>query len=514
MAKNIIVCADGTGNKGGTTPDSNVYKVYKAIHKRFNGKLSDGFECDEQVVFYDNGVGTEKNKYLRALGGGLGFGFEDNVCDLYKFLARSYEPGDRIYFFGFSRGASTVRACNGFISKCGLAKGKGEQNSALNKLVAEAFEAYKLHETRPELAETLKDSERSYGAVPIHFMGIWDTVVALGFPKRTDETGTVSRALNIISEKAEKWLDQKWPHSFYHYKLTRNVTNAYQALALDDERTAFWPFVWNEQDRPEGSTVEQVWFSGMHSNVGGGYERSGLASVALYWMMMRAEKCGLKFEDNAMQQALDDSHEHGRMYDSRDGAAAAYRYHPREIEQLCDGRLNGEIKIHRSVIDRLNHRTANYAPGHLPGTFEVVEDNPGAVAEGRNPGGHAKWITVRNEIDGWVAKRKRLYERVLTFFLAVIFAGVVSWFFVPKPEPIVGPLAYFADILTYFVPGFLEDQVLTLVFEYPLSLVVLALWVAYYVRRRNEYRAETIKAREKLRHLVIHEEKAISPVEE
>ncbi|MCK4586077.1 MAG: DUF2235 domain-containing protein [Gammaproteobacteria bacterium] len=135
MPKNIIVCADGTGNKGGSTPDSNVYKIYKSINKCFSGKAKDGFELDEQIVFYDNGVGTEKNKYLRMLGGGIGFGFEDNVCDLYRFLARNYESGDRIYFFGFSRGASTVRACNGFISICGLAKGKGLRKRELEKLV-------------------------------------------------------------------------------------------------------------------------------------------------------------------------------------------------------------------------------------------------------------------------------------------------------------------------------------------------------------------------------------------
>ncbi len=143
MSKNIIVCADGTGNKGGSTPDSNVYRIYKSVDKYFKGPAQGDFEVDEQIIFYDNGVGTEKNKYLRMLGGAFGFGFEDNVCDLYKFLARNYEPGDRVYFFGFSRGASTVRACTGFINACGLAKGKGLRNRELAELVKEAFRAYK-----------------------------------------------------------------------------------------------------------------------------------------------------------------------------------------------------------------------------------------------------------------------------------------------------------------------------------------------------------------------------------
>ena len=152
MTKNIIVCADGTGNRGGYSPDSNVYKVYKAVEKNIFAEDADGNVVAEQMVFYDNGVGTSKNKYLRTLGGAFGFGFEDNVCDLYKFLARNYCDGDKIYFFGFSRGASTVRACNGMISKCGLAKGEGLRNRELDELVKEAFCAYKKHNKKPSIA--------------------------------------------------------------------------------------------------------------------------------------------------------------------------------------------------------------------------------------------------------------------------------------------------------------------------------------------------------------------------
>ena len=400
MAKNIIVCADGTGNKGGSTPDSNVYKVYKSVNKSFEGELEDGFEVDEQMIFYDNGVGTEKDKYLRMFGGAFGFGFEDNVCDLYKFLARNYKPGDRIYFFGFSRGASTVRACSGFIKKCGLAKGNGLRNCELKALVKEAFSAYKVHKRKPDISRELRNSDRSHGDIDIHFMGIWDTVVALGFPKRTDITGPVSATLNAIFWLAEKILDCRflWPHSFYYYQLTKKVKYAYQALAIDDERTAFWPFVWREEGRA-ADTVEQVWFAGMHSNVGGGYERSGMASVALYWMMLRAEKRGLKFDNDSLQNALEDSHIHGRMYNTRNGFGVLYRYHPREIEKLCNSRIKGNIKLHRSVIERINHRTANYAPGQLPGKFEVVDSDTETSPEPREPGTDPQWANIRAEIN-------------------------------------------------------------------------------------------------------------------
>jgi len=504
MAKNIIVCADGTGNKGGSTPDSNVYRMYKAIDKSFKGRLADGFECDEQMVFYDNGVGTETNKYVRALGGGLGFGFEDNVCDLYEFLARNYEAGDRIYFFGFSRGASTVRACNGFINKCGLVKGKGLRKRQLKALKDEAFAAYKVYQGQPSKAEALKnDSERNHGAVPVYFLGVWDTVVALGLPKRTDITGPVSAMINAVFFVADKVLDVCWPHSFYYYKLTENVEHAYQGLSIDDERTAFFPFVWNEHGRDRG-VVEQVWFAGMHSNVGGGYGRSGLASVALYWMMLRAETSGLQFEESTVQQAFDDSHVHGRMHDSRDGAGVVYRYHPREIEKLCDGRLNGDIKLHRSVIERLEHRTANYAPGQLPERFNVVENDPTATLEARSPGRHSDWSGIRAEIDQWVLKRKGLYAVMMSFVIAVLVVAYQKWVAAISVAH-VGLAGDVADILDYILPEFLEPLVDSLVIQHPFILAVTVLLIVIYVKIRTYCHRQTVEACERLRHLVIHE---------
>ena len=112
MTKNIILCADGTGNKGGYTPDSNVYKIYNGIDIHDDG--------NKQIIFYDNGVGTAKNKYWRAASGAFGFGFGHNVRDLYEFLVKNYDPDDRVYLFGFSRGAATVRAFSGFVAACGL----------------------------------------------------------------------------------------------------------------------------------------------------------------------------------------------------------------------------------------------------------------------------------------------------------------------------------------------------------------------------------------------------------
>lgn len=213
-------------------------------------------------------------------------------------------------------------------------------------------------------------------------LGVWDTVVALGFPKRTDITDPLTRLLNYLSAGLEALFDCFVPHNFYHYKLTDNGNYACHALAINDARAAFWPYVWQEkniqgaEDRTTDN-VQQVWFAGMHANVGGGYERDGLAGIPLYWLMKQAEDKGLVFNDDAMETVRDTSHIHGRMYDSRLGLKMVYRYHPREIEQLCKTKkdesvLLDKIKIHSSVIERMNHRTANYVPCHIPAHFDVV----------------------------------------------------------------------------------------------------------------------------------------------
>ena len=509
-AKNIVVCADGTGNKGGYSPDSNVYKVYKAVDKNYSGSSTNGADVSEQIVFYDNGVGTESNKYLRALFGAFGFGFGQNVRDLYKYLARNYADGDRIYFFGFSRGASTVRACNGMINKCGLVKGVSLRNGELDDLVDEAFYAYKKHKKNPKLAQDFKNLEKSHGAVPIKFLGVWDTVVALGFPKRTDITGPGTFLFNIIFGLFEEALDLFFPHSFYHYKLTDNVQFAYQALSIDDERTAFWPYVWQEKNI-EGAidrtadNVEQVWFAGMHSNVGGGYERAGMAGVALHWMVNRAQYHDLVFDSNDVQDIYSVCHIHGRMYDSRDGLGFFYRYHPREIENLCEGKLLGKIKLHGSVINRLKHRTANYVPGHIPGEFEMVDNNIAVSVTQLNPGRNDAWWQTRKLINKTVLNRKRLYELMLT---SVIFVVVAAYFLKDEVEPYGSQnvvLEKITDFLYFVLPDFFNGLINVAVVKCPYILAAFLVYVGLYIVVRTILRTKSVDHGEELRHYIIHD---------
>lgn len=507
--KNIILCADGTGNQGGYTPDSNVYKVYKGVEKYLSDEEQEQFGVAEQVVFYDNGVGTNTNKYLRAISGGLGFGFGQNVRDLYKFLARNYNPGDeangipadRIYLFGFSRGASTIRAFNGFIHTCGLIDGRdrGLSNRDLDEKIDEAFNAYRWHGIKDKWQHKLmkwrwrnpgsrnskqlkvKTAGESHGVIDIHFTGIWDTVVALGFPKRTDVVSPVSGAIKLVFDLFEKVADWLVPHSFYYYRLTSNQKHAYQALALDDERTGFWPFVWDEKNQPDENVVEQVWFAGMHSNVGGGYERSGLASVPLYWMIGKAQQHGLCFEDDKIESVRADSHVHGRMYDSRDGVAMFYRYHPREIEKLCKVKETGEsrlkdekIRIYDSIIERMEHRTANYAPCLIPGRFEVVKDEiqddltVATISRELNPASDSKWGDVSSEIQFSIRFKKILYDVMVLLTITIIVFAFAYWTDYPVNESRVGFMGHVADILDYILPDLFAGLIEEAVYKKPL----------------------------------------------
>ncbi len=151
----------------------------------------------------------------------------------------------------------------------------------------------------------------------------------------------------------------------------------------------------------------------MHANVGGGYERSGVSSVPLYWMMLRTQHHGLVFKASAMQRAFSASHVHGTMYDSRAGLSMIYRYHPRDIEARCENRmLDGRIKIHHSVTERLNYRTENYKPNHIPMDFDIVDN---AIPANRE----------RVDLcDSTVRLKKIMYDLMMTYlFTVIIYVG-------------------------------------------------------------------------------------------
>jgi uncharacterized protein (DUF2235 family) len=374
MSKNIIICSDGTGNTAIKDRGTNVFKLFEAVD--LNGHRTDA-NLTPQVALYDDGVGTESFLPLKLLGGAFGWGLKRNVLKLYTGLVRIYDPGDRIYLFGFSRGAFTVRTLCGLIAKCGVLDWNGSPTTdAMRKNVAAAYRTYRrgyrtwlwrvLHGKSSEevqqsankaMSEFVR-SEKVHNA-RIHFVGVWDTVDSVGGPFH------ISDLINTFVHRF-KFPDQK---------LSDKVDWAVQALSIDDARAAFEPQLWEEN-----SHLEQVWFSGVHSNVGGGYPKQGMSLVTLDWMMQKASERNLRILAEDRQRYREHGSVDDKLYDSRAGLGVFYRWKPRNILKLCQEQKAGlRPKVHLSVFERIAHGTDGYAPGTLPQDAQVVYTESGNV---------------------------------------------------------------------------------------------------------------------------------------
>jgi uncharacterized protein (DUF2235 family) len=289
MFKRLIVACDGTwlnsddGEKNGELAiPSNVTRISRAI----KSVSQDGIP---QIVNYTSGVGTEGGPLYKLLSGTTGKGLPENVREAYAFLANNYHHGDEIFLIGFSRGAFTARSIAGLIGEIGLLTKKG-----LNDL-PEVYEDVQ-HRRDPSYVPKHPDipfprkpsaDDPRYGEemerrgltrldIPIKAIAVWDTVGSLGIPR----IGLLQRAgLQNRQSRAT---------AFYDTKLSNCVENAFQALALDENRSSFSPAIW---EKPEGNktTLRQVWFPGVHANVGGGYDDMQLANITLAWMMSQLQ---------------------------------------------------------------------------------------------------------------------------------------------------------------------------------------------------------------------------------
>lgn len=302
MPKNLVYLADGTRNDRDIEAPTNVYKLYQRLRSDVPGheRLSpDDVHAHfqesavEQITQYDAGVGSA---WGDIVGMATGFGISANIKKGYHFLSRFYEPGDRIYLFGFSRGAYTVRSLAGMIGICGVPRRVQSNGADLlddaalrTRLVDRAYAIYKTAqgpsgaEKRRQLGLQFIDahghaSHRDPQQRAAHFIGVWDTVRALGLPVH--------------------WRDIEIPyfaHRFHDHSLGEHVRYAFHALSMDDDRILFHPTIWNEPTIAETKaadagtanrqTFSQVWFPGVHADVGGGYAETGLSDVTLAWMI-------------------------------------------------------------------------------------------------------------------------------------------------------------------------------------------------------------------------------------
>jgi uncharacterized protein (DUF2235 family) len=356
MAKNIVVCLDGTWNQpeklNGHRAPTNVLKFMRALLP-----TGPGGRC--QVVFYDPGVGTG-SAIDRIKGGAFGIGLSQNVMDGYGFIANNYDAGeddgepDDIFLFGFSRGAFTARSLAGMLGAVGLL-----EKRHMNRL-PEAFDIYR---TKPEG----RKRHRSYWLVnetrkvTIKCIGVWDTVGALGIPVTW-----------------LKWLGRR-RYCFHDVELGSNVRHAYHALAIDEHRKPFEATMWQRPSDPpkHQQVVEQVWFAGAHSNVGGGYGDSGLSDVALQWMIEKAESCGLSFDRQYISRCIEPRVD-GALANSR---SLFYKAWPR-LERQVRRPDHFHESVHPSVLERIRRLNGDYAPKnrHLEESFAEMVERPGELA--------------------------------------------------------------------------------------------------------------------------------------
>jgi len=422
VARNLIFFADGTGNDRAERRKTNVAKLSdRAENMRAGGPTwqdLSGPALDaeltrpdvRQVTHYDPGVGAE---WGDLIGKATGSGISRNIRDGYDFLVRFYEPGDRVFLFGFSRGAYTARSLAGLLGLCGIARrlqggGTDLRHDAAErgKAVAEAYAVYKTGSGRKSGEAGLAAREaaaarfRRARAHPGHgdpaarapyFIGVWDTVRSLGIPLGRKD-----------------WELSLWPHRFHDHDLNPLVRYAFHAVAIDDRRQQFLPTLWNEPTRarevgdPAGQVFEQVWFPGAHADVGGGYEDSGLSDVALCWMVDKALSAEHPLLFGGDPKAGLDPRPAARLHDARDRLWKKVVYRD-EARSVCKGhqeplsratRKTGEAHLHRSWRDRIGALFAAYDTPHLGGHPDYLRAL-GQLRRGAGPPLAGPWSHLR-----------------------------------------------------------------------------------------------------------------------
>lgn len=315
--KRIVICADGTWNSPLDENPSNVLKLSRSISPIGSNGVS-------QTVFYDWGVGSDGKSIT---GGAFGAGLDKNIKDCYRFIVHNYEPGDELFFFGFSRGAYTVRSLGGFIRNA----------SILKREHADKIEnAYTLYKKRTKNSHPNSDGAKAFRAaysvadlVDIKFVGVWDTVGSLGVPVSF---------WGLIEDK----------HLFHDTEPSKIVKCARHAVSIDEHRKDFKPALWSEKD---GMDLKQVWFSGCHCDVGGGYEEKGLSDEAFQWILKESENQGLALEPYIFNELSPDPNdaihtEYKNLYRLRGS---------RKYRKIPDNSI-----IHRSVRTRFENDVDGY----------------------------------------------------------------------------------------------------------------------------------------------------------
>jgi uncharacterized protein (DUF2235 family) len=369
VSKNIVICCDGTC-KDATGDVTNVLRVFSSLQRDA-----------EQLCYYDGGVGTLVDpttisyfrKFVRRkIDMAIGYSLRANFCKAYRFLARHYEPGDRIYLFGFSRGAYVVRALAGAIHRQGLVRAE------LESMTEYAWAAYSNDmDDLDERAMFRADARfAKYFSVDydirIHFLGVFDTVSSFGWI----------------------WNYRALPNTAHNPA----VTHVRHAVAIDERRTCFEANLFRPKKPDQHESFSEVWFPGVHADVGGGYpdEEAGLAKISLQWMLHEAETKGLHLEKAIASDLLGagtrrSKPDHlAKLHNSLEGFWRTIEWFPRRSWTVLPGamrwrrpnrgrerpRPDAPPCVHQSAIERKQALPGTYNPGLLDGPFTIQPWTP------------------------------------------------------------------------------------------------------------------------------------------
>ena len=473
--KKIVLFSDGTGNGAGKRNKTNVWRLYDALV----------LEEKDQIAMYSDGVGSREFLPFKILGGAFGWGLKRNVIELYKFLCRNYESNstkeesDKIYLFGFSRGAYTVRALAGLIAECGLFTDAVSERDLHEK----ALHNYSVYRNRFRqrrgwhfnlLSRRPCRKKPHFTNEPeIEFIGVWDTVDAYGLP---------------VDELMTLWDKFIFPMRFPDRRLDKKVLGACHAISVDDERHTFHPVLWDESKQCDRDRIEQVWFPGVHADVGGGYPRHELSLVSLDWMISKVEakfrnSSGLHFITAKRNEYSQRSDRHGIQHDSRAGFATYYRYKPRNIKHLCNDPDAGNTgvridvpKIHSSVFERIRDGIVPYAPTGLPETYETVS-NWGAVPDFEDDHEKTLRCEAMNGALDIIFWRRWLHGIFVTLHILLIFSVCLINL---KICPSCTVVSRFLDPILEIVKSTLPISVSKIIAAFQLNSELILLFAIFY----------------------------------
>jgi uncharacterized protein (DUF2235 family) len=324
--RNLVFISDGTLSTMQRGAESNAGLLYRLL-------LEVGPRSNQQFD-YDPGIqGAGLLKWFNAL---TGMGINLSICQGYSFLASRYRPGDRIFLIGYSRGAYAVRSLAGMIGSVGLV----HRQSATQRNIRRAFRLYQ-HNGEVGQSKTRSDFTglHCHDNVPIVMVGVWDTVKALGMPYPV-----LSRLATMAT-------------GFHDHALGHHIGHGYHALAIDEDRTAFAPILWQRSEHWEGR-LEQTWFPGAHADVGGDIAERGDArpqtNIALNWMLRRAAQHGLTLPEGWETRFPEDPA--APHIGNRSGIARLYLFHRPRVTGTGDGE-----SLDLSIRDRIAT-----VPGYRP----------------------------------------------------------------------------------------------------------------------------------------------------